>query len=150
VEDISRILVVSRMTKVDRKAFHYGVSLARAVGAELLLLYIVRDLSGTGKREATVSSLDANSRREITRAHKGLHDLVTLERSRGLGVKELVKEGTPADVIVKTVVEERIDLLIMPAHEEGKIEHYLFCRGTNDIVKKLPCSILLIQEDARH
>ncbi len=149
MDDIKHILVVSRMTKVDRKAFQYGVSLARATGAGLSLLSLVPGFFGDESRKTFSQSRELDYHPGLTSLKRRLDDLVELERSRGLRVKKLTKEGPPAEVIVKTAVEELIDLLILPAHEEGKMEHYLFCRGTDDIIKKLPCSILLVQEDVR-
>jgi nucleotide-binding universal stress UspA family protein len=43
MEDIKRILVVSRSTKDCRKAVHYGVSLSRKYGAELYVMHVVHD-----------------------------------------------------------------------------------------------------------
>ena len=46
MEDIKRILVVSRMTKDCRKAVHYGVSLSRKYGADLYVIHVVHDPFG--------------------------------------------------------------------------------------------------------
>lgn len=46
MEDIKRILVVSRMTKYCRKAVHYGVSLARKYGATVSVIHVFHDPFG--------------------------------------------------------------------------------------------------------
>jgi len=43
MEDVKRILVVSRSTKNCRKAVHYGVSLAKKYGAELYIVHVIHD-----------------------------------------------------------------------------------------------------------
>ena len=49
--------------------------------------------------------------------------------------------------IVKTIAEEKIDLLVMLAHQEGHVEHFLFGRSTEELVRKMPCSILLVKKE---
>jgi len=44
MHDVKRILVVSRSTKYSSKGVHYGISLARAIGAELFVLHVFDDV----------------------------------------------------------------------------------------------------------
>jgi nucleotide-binding universal stress UspA family protein len=44
--------------------------------------------------------------------------------------------------------EEKIDLLILPTHEESRLEHFLFGRINEAITRGLPCSILLLKQEA--
>ena len=48
--------------------------------------------------------------------------------------------------IGKVVEEEKIDLLLMPAHEENRLEHFLFGRINEAIIRRLPCSVLLVKQ----
>jgi len=51
-------------------------------------------------------------------------------------------------VIRNVVEEEKIDLLLMPAHEESRLEHFLFGRINAAIIRRLPCSVLLVKQKA--
>ena len=62
-------------------------------------------------------------------------------------MKELIRQGEPIGVIRKVVEEEKIDLLLMPAHEESRLEHFLFGRINDAIIRRLPCSVLLVKEE---
>ncbi len=150
MEDIKRILVASRMTKFDRKAVQYGASLARMNGAELYVIHAIHNPFGTEGWNLPVPSLASDYERELQKAKKMLDEMVANERASGLNVKELVKEGDPTEVILKTISEEHIDLLIMLAHEEGKLEHFLFGRSNNEIIRRMPCSILLIKKELKY
>ena len=149
MEDIRRILVASRMTKFDRKAVHYGASLAKKYEAELYLIHVLHDPFGIEGWNLPVPSLSADYQREIQKAKKMLDEMIAQERAKGISVKELIKEGEPAEVILKTIKEERIDLLIMLAHEEGKLEHFLWGRTNQDIIRLMPCSVLLIKKEIK-
>ena len=43
MNDVKRILVVSRSTKDCRKAVHYGVSLSQKYGAALYVMHVIHD-----------------------------------------------------------------------------------------------------------
>jgi len=44
MEDIKRILVMSRSTKSCHKAVHYGFRLSRMIGAELYVAHVFTDI----------------------------------------------------------------------------------------------------------
>ena len=44
------------------------------------------------------------------------------------------------------VKQHKIDLLIMLAHEEGHLEHFLFGRSNEELIRRMPCSIMLIKK----
>ncbi|MDD2735873.1 MAG: universal stress protein [Desulfuromonadaceae bacterium] len=50
--------------------------------------------------------------------------------------------------MVKVASNENIDLLVMPAHEEGRIEHALFGGENDAIIRMMPCSILLVKTES--
>jgi nucleotide-binding universal stress UspA family protein len=54
------------------------------------------------------------------------------------------------DEILKVVKNEKIDLIIMLAHEEGRLEHYLFGRAIEELTRKMPCSIFLVSYNPLH
>jgi nucleotide-binding universal stress UspA family protein len=46
------------------------------------------------------------------------------------------------------VEEEKIDLLLMPAHEESRLEHLLFGRSNDVLIRGMSCSFLLVNQEA--
>jgi nucleotide-binding universal stress UspA family protein len=147
MEDIKRILVVSRMTKYCRKAVHYGVSLAKTYGAELYVLHVVYDPFTFGDWNLPMPTLDEEYRKTLKETKEELHKIITKEKEKGVRVKELIKEGKPTGEILKTVEEEDIDLIILLAHEEGHLEHFLFGRSNEAIIQKMPCSVFLVKKE---
>jgi universal stress protein A len=55
----------------------------------------------------------------------------------------MVQGGDPEKEILKTVNTENIDLIIMLAHEEEHLEHFLFGRSNEEIIRKMPCSVIV-------
>ncbi len=147
MEDIKRILVVSRMTRYCRKAVHYGISLSQKYGAELYVVHVVYDPFIFGAWNLPMPSLEEEYKKTLKEAKRELDALINLEKNKGMPIKELLKEGKPTEEILKTVKEENIDLIIMLAHEEGHLEHFLFGRSNEEIIRRMPCSILMVKKE---
>ncbi len=147
MEDIKRILVVSRMTRYCRKAVHYGISLSQKYGAELFVVHVFYDPFIFGGWNLPIPSLEKEYKRALQEEKRELDAIIDLEKKKGVPIKEIIREGKPTEEILKTVKEENVDLIILLAHEEGHLEHFLFGRSNEDIVRKMPCSVLLVKEE---
>jgi universal stress protein A len=147
MKDIKRILVVSRMTNYCREAVRYGVSMAKKYGAELYVIHVIHNPFGYEGWNLPMVSLKEEFKRIQEKAKAELDAIIASEKTGDLIVKELVKPGEPTKEILKVVQEENIDLLIMLAHEEGHLEHFLFGGSNEALVRKMPCSIFLVKKE---
>lgn len=147
MKTFKNILVVSRSTKHCREAVETGIALARQYGSHLYLLHVIHDPFSLDGWNLPVSNFHDEYEKMIADARKELDRMVKIEKDKGLPVTVWVKDGQPAEEIKKVVEEEKIDLIIMLAHEEGRLEHFLFGRTNHDILRKLPASILLVKKN---
>jgi nucleotide-binding universal stress UspA family protein len=147
MKDIKRILVVSRDTRYCKKAVRYGVSLSRNYGAELYVVHVIHEPLIFGGWNLPIPSLEEEYMKALKQAREELHEIINSEKDKGMSIKEMVKEGKPTEEILKVVNEEKIDLIIMLAHEEGHLEHFLFGRSNEEIIRKMPCSILMVKKE---
>jgi len=148
MEDIKRILVVSRMTRYCRKAVHYGMSMAQKYGAELYVIHVIHNPFGYEGWNLPLISLEEEYKRIQEKAKADLNAIISLEKPEGVSVKVLIGEGDPTKEILKVVRQENIDLIVMLAHEEDRLEHFLFGRSNEELIRKIPCSILLVKKEA--
>ena len=147
MDEIKRILVVSRMTQYCRMAVRYGMSMAEKYGAELYVIHVIHNPFGYEGWNLPMVSLEEEYRRIQKKAKADLDAVIASEKTEGLIVKELVKPGDPTGEVLKVIQEENIDLLIMLAHEEGHLEHFFFGRSNEQLIRKMPCSILLVKKE---
>ncbi len=148
MNEYKRILVVSRMIQSSRKAIQYGVSLAHKYKAQLYVIHsIYNPFSLKGWSVGTLA-LGKEYQRILADTKKQLSELVQLEKKKGMNITELVREGEPTAEILKTIEEEQIDLLVMLAHGEGWLEDLWFNRSNDELVRKMPCSIMLVKKEA--
>jgi nucleotide-binding universal stress UspA family protein len=146
MKPFKNILVVSRSTKHCREAVETGISLAHQYGAHLYLLHVIHDPFNLDGWNLPLPNLHDEYEKMVSDARKGLDRMVKIEKDKGLPVTVQVKDGMPAEEIQKVVEEEKIDLIVMLAHEEGRLEHFLFGRTNDAVLRKLPASILLVKK----
>lgn len=149
--DIKRTLLVSRMTQYCRYAVRYGVSLARKYDADLHFLHLVSnpaDIKTVNTPGILFKEEGIKNYKNIQREANEELDRVIKQETRGcFPIKELIRDGEPVDEIVNVVNEEKIDLLVLLAHEMGRLEHTLFGSDNDAIIRKIPCSILLVKKE---
>jgi nucleotide-binding universal stress UspA family protein len=148
MEEVRRILVVSRSTAECKRAFHYGVALARALAAEVSILHIEYDpFEKIGFRY--LASLGPFQQEYLLRRkdiRQEIEDLIRDEETGGMTIRQMIREGEPVEETVRAVTENKIDLLVMAAHGEGRVERMIYGRSNHEIVRRLPCSILFVRD----
>jgi nucleotide-binding universal stress UspA family protein len=150
MENFKRILVVSRLTQYSADAVQAGISLAKSFGAELKVLHLITNpvdqqalnapLPYKDERHKSYASLQQEEKEELEK-------VLRREMGTNYPVNIIVREGKPGDEVPKVVRDEQIDLIVMLAHEEGRLEHWLFGREEDQVVRRMPCSILLIKKE---
>lgn len=154
MENYKRVLVVNRMSEYCRDAVQAGVSIARRYGSELMVLHIATNPEGTmsmagGALNAPSAIPDdvKNYASIKERARDELDQMIGQEIRAGLPIRVIIKEGKPVDAMLQVVKDEKIDLMVLLAHEEGRMEHMLFGRDNDAILRRMPCSILLVKRE---
>jgi nucleotide-binding universal stress UspA family protein len=146
MEDIRRILAVSWMTQYCQKTVHYAVSLAAKYGAELSVIHVIDTLWSQGWNLPTMSQEESRGK-EMERIQSKLDNIIGKETKGDVKIKKIIKEGDPVEEIMKVIEEEKIDLVMLRAYEEGRIER-LLVGGSNDaIIRKMPCSVFLVKKE---
>ena len=146
MEDIRRILAVSWLTQYCQKTIHYAVSLAAKYGAELSVIHVIDNLWLQGWNLPTMSQ-DESRGKEMERIQAELDNIIGGEIKGDVKIKTIIKEGDPVEEILKVIGEEKIYLVILRAHQEGRMEH-LLVGGSNDaLIRKMPCSIFLVKKE---
>ncbi len=149
MKSVKRILVICRMVTHCGEVIHYGAILARQFKAEVFVLNVIHDPFGIKGWNLPLPSLAEDYRKLLEKTRKDMHEIVTREKQMGMAIQELVLEGKPVDEILKVIKEQNIDLMVLPAHEETRLEHFLFGRDNEDLMRKMPCSILFVKSEPK-
>jgi len=153
MDDIKRILVVTRSTKYCRKAVHYGILLAKRHEAELWVMHAIHNPFGLEGWNLPLPSRTVLAEEYESMQHEAKTDLdnmINAEKGRGMPIEVFISTGEATNKEVFRVVQEKkIDLLIMRAHAEWRLEHFLFGRSNEEIIRKMPCSIMLVKDEPK-
>ena len=154
MREIKRILAMCGVTTCCQEIVDYGISLARSYKAELCIIHIIHNPFGLEGWNLPMMSLEDDYYNLLEETKKDLDKIVAREQKNGLKIRGLIKEGPPTEEILKAIKEEGIDLLIMHAHEESRMEHlesrlenFLFGASKEQIIRKMPCSVLLVKQE---
>ncbi len=91
-------------------------------------------------------SLDKELGKDIEKIKTKLESCIFTEKEERVKINTIVKEGDPAEEVLKVIEAEKIDLVIMRAHEEGYFEQVLVGSSNDRIIRKMPCSIFLVKK----
>jgi nucleotide-binding universal stress UspA family protein len=151
MKKIKRILAVCGVTTCCEEIIDCGTSMARIFNADLYLIHIIHNPFGLEGWNLPMFSLDEDYYTLLGETRDELEKIVVKEQKNGVNIRGLIREGRPTEVLLKTIKEEKIDLLIMYAHEEtrmerleSRLEDFLFGASKSEIIKKMPCPIFLV------
>jgi nucleotide-binding universal stress UspA family protein len=119
MEEIKRILVVSRSTQYCRFAVECGISLARKFGAELSIMHLISnpvDLEAVNVPDIFKPNDVQNYRSLQDEVKQRIDKIISTELQPDFPIKSMVKDGTPADEVEKEDSVAGIDLLVLLAH----------------------------------
>jgi nucleotide-binding universal stress UspA family protein len=150
MHELKHILVVSRMTKYCKNAVHYGISLSKKCGATLYVLHVMENpFKCCDGWNLSVPALTLANEYEklLHKTKKDLDAVINTEKMNGIKIIEMIRTGDPSEVIMQVTEEKDIDLIIMSAHEEGRLEQFLFGNSNDKIIRRMPCSVLLVKKE---
>jgi nucleotide-binding universal stress UspA family protein len=146
VEDIRRILAVSWITQYCKATIHSAVSLAAKYDAELSVIHVV-DTSWMQGWNLPMMLHEEEHQKEMERIKAELNSIINREKKGGMKIKTIIKEGDPVEEILKVIEKEKVDLVVLRAHEESRIEHFMVGGSNDAIIRKMPCSIYLVKNE---
>ena len=145
METFENILVVSRSTQHCIRVLRKGISLARKYGANLHIVHIIHDPFSLNGWNLPIPSLDEEYKKMAAQAREEIDRMIRAEQADGLVITEWVKDGNPADAIQNVFESQNVDLILMLAHTEGRLEHFLFGKTNDAIIRQLPTNLMLVK-----
>ena len=163
METFNSILVVSRSTQRCIKVLRTGIALARKFDARLNVLHIIHDPFSLNGWNLPIPSLADEYQSMVAKARTELDRLVKAEKADPLVVDDdhvddpqhgdpmwsnTNENGSvfaPFDAIQEAVESEKIDLILMLAHREGRLEHFLFGKTNDAVIRRLPATLMLVE-----
>ena len=128
-----------------RVALDHAESLARTLGAELILAHVVVPAMypvAFGAVPLGAVTLEEEAR---AAAETSLAEDVKRLGEEGVNCRGLVEVGTPAYRLVEMVRENGVDLVIMGTHGATGLGHVLLGSTAERVVRHCPCPVLTVK-----
>jgi nucleotide-binding universal stress UspA family protein len=163
---IKKILYATDLSESAVNAFSYAASLANMYGAGITMLHVMAEFPG---EDFIVNMISTDTWEEIKQRHysEARNQLIG-KRRENVALKEvletfseqvksdsqdqsfvtdevLVKQGTPAEVIVDTAKELNCDLIVMGTHGHGVLADVLVGSTAKWVIKHSPIPVLVIR-----
>ncbi len=140
-----KIVVPLDGSELAEEAFREAVPLARAFGAELVLVGVL-DLTA-GMYDVYAEAFDPVDLR--TQLEKFLTGALDRARERveaeGVKARSVFRVGVPHEEIAAVAEEEGADLVVMTTHGRKGLSHLLLGSVTEKVIRTAPCPVLVVR-----
>jgi nucleotide-binding universal stress UspA family protein len=146
---VKRILCPTDFSESAASAEQQAVELARALGAEIVLVHVAsesplfRETLGTPKVRAVFEA-------QRKWATDTLAERATAVAARGVSARSLVRGGVAWQEIVRVAAEERADLIVMGTQGRTGLDRLLLGSVAERVVRQAPCPVLTVRPDNRN
>ncbi len=147
MKDIRKVMVVCDPASACGGLLHTAAALLRETGAELFVLAVIYNPFGVMGLSFPRPSLRKDYEALMEKTRKDLQALIRSEHSPGSMMHQLIREGKPVDEILAAVHEYKIDLLIVPAQHQTRLESLLSGGYNKTLLRKMPCSVMFIKNE---
>ncbi len=119
-----KILIATDGSDSSTKSSRHGVKLAKALGSDVLVLYVINEMAISKVIASLV--LKGTSEDDLRGALKASAEKIVAEVAKmgeasGVRVEPFIREGDPASMILDLARIEGVDLILMGSHGEGGI-----------------------------
>ncbi len=145
-----KVLCPVDMTGEGNGAAEEAANLARALGAELLLVHVMGEptlalgepVLSPGEMTAYLPQLGEDYRHEMARRL----DLIGEQlRATGLPVSTMLLRGAPHEAIVSTADAEKVDLIVMATHGRRGLSHLLLGSVAERVVRTAKVPVMTLK-----
>ena len=136
-----RILVPTDGSEFARKAELHALFLAKVSGAEIIALSVSENQFITG-----ISVTDEVEQLNLILKDRCEEDLKEFEEMNEDGVKisPIIREGSPANVILDVAVEEDIDLIVIGSSGKSGFDRFILGSVSDKVVNTAKCPVLVV------
>ncbi len=145
-----KILVPTDGSEYANKAARQAAWIASISGAELMAINVIETSSLVGlPAEDLIVRIKEMLKEEGQKSLERISEIVMEEKKDDKCQKDVkltldTKEGSPSDIIIKTIDEENIDLVVMGTSGKHGLDRFLLGSVAENVVRSAPCPVLVV------
>jgi nucleotide-binding universal stress UspA family protein len=149
MSDIKKIMVALDFTSYSKSTFDYAVKIAKNLNARLVVASIInsRDILTVEMVTSMGYEVDSEHYVEGIKAEresmlKNFMEHVEIDREH---VRTIFKVGNPTNELLKLIVSENIDMIVMGSHGRTGLKRLLMGSVTEKVIGSAPCPVLVVK-----
>jgi nucleotide-binding universal stress UspA family protein len=149
---MKKILVPTDFSKSAQQAIDVATDIAKKSKAELILLHVVEDVSGSSfSIDPQIGPSDRWEDRIFTmklieKSKKQLAKVTEDLSGNGLRIKQELRVGTPFHGMRTVITEHKVDLVVMGTAGNTKMQEMIIGTNTEKVVRHAHCPVLTIHK----
>ena len=144
-----KILVVAHSKSKGQVTLKRAVALAETNQATLTVVEAIERLPPDAQTLITSMPLEDIQNMIVEERLKGLNQLISPIKEKGIQVSSKVLLGTPFIEIIHEVLRNKHDLVMITAESNGGLRETLFSTTTMHLMRKCPCPVWAIRATKR-
>ncbi|HEX8040096.1 MAG TPA: universal stress protein [Chryseosolibacter sp.] len=149
---MKKILVPTDFSKPAQIALDVASDIAKKANAELILLHVVEEASGTSFN--ITGEVDVSSGWEdkvftmklIERSKKQMSKIFNDAKANGLKVTQEMRLGTAFHGMRDIIAEQKVDLVVMGTAGHSKLQEMIIGTNTEKVVRHAKCPVLTVHK----
>jgi nucleotide-binding universal stress UspA family protein len=146
MSQLRRILFASDFSKASRKAFTTAVSMAQANRATLTILHVILPfVPAVPEQYINTDIWEQIDRQTRQLSQRQLVKLTARAKTAGVRAVGLLREGDPAQQIVRAARSKRADLLVVGTHGRTGLTKFFVGSVAARVVATASCPVLTVR-----
>jgi nucleotide-binding universal stress UspA family protein len=151
MDDIKKILVALAVTSYSEGIFNYAVKIAQKFNAEMIVGSIInsRDISAIGMVASMGYKVDAEHyvKGVKTEREKMLDRFLANSSFDRKKIRTIFKVGNPIDELLKLIVKENVDMIVMGAKGRSDLEHVFIGSVADKLFRRSPVPVISYRDE---
>ena len=148
---IQKIMVALGFSPYARETFNYAARLALKLGADLVVVHVInsRDVAAVTTISGMGYDVDEEHYLEnVKKERQKILDDIVKDSSFPPGrVRAIFKVGNPIDELIKIIVTEKVDMLVMGTKGRTDLEHLLVGSVAEKVFRRSPVPVVSYRDE---
>ena len=151
MDNVNKIMVALAFTSHSEGLFNYAAQFANLLNAELIIASIInsRDISAVGMVASMGYDVDSEHYVEGVKAERKemLEHFMEKSSFDRKKIRTIFKVGNPIDELLKLIVKENIDMIVMGVKGHSDLEHVLIGSVAEKLFRRSPVPVISFRDE---
>ena len=151
MDNVKKIMVPLTLKPDSEGLFKYAARIASLLNAQLIVASIInsRDISAIGMVTSLGYNVDSEHYVEGVKAEreKILEQFLSQSSVNRENIRTIIKVGNPVDKLLKLIVKEDIDMIVMGVKGRTDLEHILVGSVAEKLFRRSPVPVISYRDE---